>query len=149
MAVALSSDADQQRRSGYIQVFRQAGKAEALLLDDDGLRLREIFEGCPPERIASYVDPLLEPGALTPMLNWYRALSDTDLSGLGPVTVPTTFIWGDQDVAIGALAAERCAEFVTADFRFVPLAGVSHWVPDQAPDQVAAAVLARIQGAES
>ena len=34
--------------------------------------------------------------------------------------------------------------YVRAPFRFVELRGVSHWIPDEAPDQLAAEILARI-----
>jgi hypothetical protein len=33
---------------------------------------------------------------------------------------------------------------VRADYRFVPLPGVSHWIADEAPDELAEAVLARV-----
>ena len=66
------------------------------------------------------------------------------LGRLPSVTVPTTFLWGDDDLAIGAAAAHACGDHVDADYRFVPLAGVSHWLPEQVPDVVAAEVLARI-----
>jgi pimeloyl-ACP methyl ester carboxylesterase len=64
-----------------------------------------------------------------------------------PVDVPTTYVWSDGDVAIGRTAAEACANFVTGDYRFVELPGVTHWIPEQAPDQLAAAILDRIASA--
>jgi pimeloyl-ACP methyl ester carboxylesterase len=87
-----------------------------------------------------YVTPLLEPGALTRALNWPP---EAGRPGIGTTGVPVTFIWGNQDPAIGRIAAEACADFVTGDYRFVELDGVSHWVPDQSPDVVASEVLAR------
>jgi len=36
---------------------------------------------------------------------------------------------------------------VTGDYRFVELPGVTHWIPEQAPDQLAAAILDRIESA--
>jgi len=50
---------------------------------------------------------------------------------LGLVTVPTDYLWGTEDVAFGRLAAEGSARYVDADYTFVPLDGVGHWVPDQ------------------
>ena len=49
------------------------------------------------------------------------------------VSVPTTFVWGEADIAIGATAARSCAAHVDGDYRFVPLVGVGHWVADEAP----------------
>ena len=82
--------------------------------------------------------------ALTGALNWYRAISVKQMAALGPVTRPTTFVWSDEDLAVGRVAAEACESHVEADFRFVPLTGVSHWIPDEAPDALAGAVLARV-----
>ena len=139
MAYAYANDPDQRERSAYIKLFRQAGKAEEVLLADGARRLRAVFAPLPDAE--DYVRPLLEPGALTAALNWYRAMSPLDLVGLGTATVPTTFVWSDGDMAIGPTAARACAEHVAADYRFVPLAGVSHWIPDEAPADVAAAIL--------
>ncbi len=141
---AMASDPDQRQRSSYFDLFRQAGKAEQVLLADDGARLRGMFSSCPPQRVDRYVAPLVaQPEALTGALNWYRAMSPADLAGLGPCPVPTTFVWGEQDPAIGERAALDCAGYVTGAYQFVRLAGVSHWAPDAAPAEVAAAILAR------
>ena len=141
---ALKRDADQQQRASYIGLLRQAGRAEDLLLEDDARRLRAMYvDHVLPARIDSYVGQLTEPGALTSALNWYRAMR-SDLGTLPPVTVPTTYVWSDQDQAIGRVAAERCGDFVDADYRFVELTGVSHWIPEQAPELLAEAILARV-----
>jgi pimeloyl-ACP methyl ester carboxylesterase len=67
------------------------------------------------------------------------------MAAVGVVRVPTTFLWSDGDIAIGRTAAHGCAEFVDAEYSFVPLAGVSHWIPDQAPELVAAEILNRVK----
>lgn len=131
---------DQKERSAYMLLFAQPGTAERVLLEDDARRLRRLFRPLPEPMVDRYVMPLLEPGALTGALSWYRKL---ERPGIGSTDVPVTFIWGNQDPAIGRIAAEACADFVTGDYRFVELDGVSHWVPDQSPDVVASEVLAR------
>ncbi|HWB35234.1 MAG TPA: alpha/beta hydrolase [Rugosimonospora sp.] len=141
---AVENDADQAQRSRYVGLFQQEGRAERLLAEDDQRRLRAMFEGVAPDRVESYLAPLREPGALTAALNWYRAISPADLEGLGKVTVPTTFLWGDQDAAVGPVAAARCAEQVTGDYRFRALPGAGHWIADTAPDALASAILERI-----
>jgi pimeloyl-ACP methyl ester carboxylesterase len=143
LAAALAGDQDQQERSAYFQLFRQVGEAERVLLADGGRRLRRLLTGVPPERVDRYLRPLLAPGGLTGHLQWYRAMSGADLAGLGPVSVPTTLVWSDADPAIGRTAALACAGQVAADYRFVELAGVSHWIPEEAPEALADAILAR------
>jgi pimeloyl-ACP methyl ester carboxylesterase len=146
--VAYRTDPEQKERSGYIRLFWQPGKAEDVLLAEDARRLRRMLSGgegesgIPAEAIEQYVSVLSAPGALTAALNWYRAMSSGDR--VDPVHVPTTYVWSDGDVAIGRTAAEACANYVTGDYRFVELPGITHWIPEQAPDQLAAAILDRI-----
>ena len=75
------------------------------------------------------------------MLNWYRAASRADVEGMGPVTTPTLYIWSDQDTALGRDAAEATAGCVSGPYRFEVLEGVSHWIPEQAPDRFHALLL--------
>jgi pimeloyl-ACP methyl ester carboxylesterase len=145
MAYALATDADQRERSAYIGLFRQAGTAERVLLDEDARALRQLLTGVGAERVDAYAEPMLVPGALTAALNWYRALSSAD-SVAEPVTLPTTFVWSDGDVAIGRTAADACAAQVSGDYRLVVLPGVTHWIPDEAPAALAQAVLDRVAG---
>ncbi|MGY2065186.1 alpha/beta fold hydrolase [Blastococcus sp. SYSU DS0619] len=145
---AFRIDPEQKERSAYIRLFWQPGKAEEVLLADDGRRLRRMLlgaegeTGVSPEAADEYVSALSAPGALTAALNWYRAMS-SDIR-VDKVEIPTTYVWSDADVAIGRTAAEACAEFVSGDYRFVELPGITHWVPEQAPEQLAAAILDRV-----
>lgn len=145
VVAALREDPDQRQRSAYIKLFQEAGKAETLLLERGAARLRAMFGNLPPDRIDDYVRPLLEPGALTAALNWYRALGTEGPTG--PALRPTTFVWGDRDIAIGPTAAYGCGQWVDADFEFVPLAGASHWLADEVPAELGRLVLARIRTA--
>lgn len=141
---AVVGDPDQQQRASYIGLLRQEGKAEHLLLENHGERLFAMYgDAVPADQAAAYVAHLSEPGALTAALNWYRAMH-ADLSSLPAVTVPTTYVWSDQDMAIGRVPAEQCAEFVDADYEFVELSGITHWIPEQAPDALAQAIIARV-----
>ncbi|HZB18754.1 MAG TPA: alpha/beta hydrolase [Blastococcus sp.] len=150
--VAYRADPEQKERSGYIRLFWQAGKAEDVLLADDARRLRRMLSGggeqatgVPEEAIEEYVAVLTAPGALTAALNWYRAMSSD--TRVDPIEVPTTYVWSDGDAAIGRTAAEACANYVTGDYRFVELPGITHWIPEQAPEQLARAILDRIASA--
>ena len=51
--------------------------------------------------------------------------------------VPTTFVWSDEDVAIGGGAAALTRQHVTGEYAFVELSGVSHWIPEERPAELA------------
>ncbi|HYN74627.1 MAG TPA: alpha/beta hydrolase [Candidatus Limnocylindria bacterium] len=138
---ALRSDPDQQARSAYIGLFREPDRAETVLLADGARRLRAMYGDLPAEVAEAYVTRFSDPDTLTAALGWYRAMDAANTGALGPVAVPTRYVWGDGDVAVGRVAAEGCAAWVTGDYGFVELPGVSHWAPETAPDAVAAAVL--------
>jgi pimeloyl-ACP methyl ester carboxylesterase len=146
--VAYRTDPEQKERSAYIRLFWQEGKAEEVLLADGARRLRRMLSGgegdsgVPAQAIEEYVAVLSAPGALTAALNWYRAMSSSER--VDPIEVPTTYVWSDGDVAIGRTAAEACADHVRGDFRFVELNGITHWIPEQAPERLAEAILDRI-----
>jgi pimeloyl-ACP methyl ester carboxylesterase len=135
---ALRQDEDQQRRSMYMQTFRQTGTAERGLLAEDAAALRRMFEyRVPRSRVEEYVRRLSEPGALTAALNWYRAKGrSTD-----QVTVPTLFVWSTEDVAIGSTAALANADQVTGPYRFEMLEDISHWIPEEAAQDFTALLL--------
>lgn len=147
-AALLGGDSDQASRSSYIEVFRaEGGKAEAILLgpDGDGQGLRTMFTatGLPAERaeVDAFVAAMLKPGALTAALNWYRAMSAEKTGAIDPVAVPTMYVWSDNDVALGRRAAEATGQWVRGPYRFEVLPGVSHWIPEMAPDDLNALLL--------
>jgi pimeloyl-ACP methyl ester carboxylesterase len=68
-------------------------------------------------------------------LAWYRARGDR-YAPVGPIRVPTLFIWGDQDDTVGRTAAEGTAEFIAAPYQFAGLPVVGHYAADRVPEQV-------------
>lgn len=104
--------------------------------------------GMTRDDVSRFRREIVADGALSGGLGWYRALPFAPLAwARQKVRVPTTYVWSDGDVALGRTGAELCGGWVEADYRFVVLEGVSHWIPAQAPDQLAEAVLARIASA--
>jgi pimeloyl-ACP methyl ester carboxylesterase len=67
-------------------------------------------------------------------LAWYRARGERQ--PIAPTKVPTLFLWGEADDTVGRIAAEGTAEFIEADYHFVPLPGVGHYAADQVPARV-------------
>jgi pimeloyl-ACP methyl ester carboxylesterase len=87
---------------------------------------------------------IVEDGALRGGLMWYRALPLVTPGHLtGTVRVPTTFVWSDRDPTIDRAGGLRTSDHVDAPYEYVELNGVSHWIPEEAPEQLAEAILAR------
>jgi pimeloyl-ACP methyl ester carboxylesterase len=83
-----------------------------------------------------------EPGAAAATVNWYRALRYP--TAVGKIRTPTLYVWSTEDAALGRDAAERTAEYVAGPYRFEVLEGVSHWIPEERPREVAAMVIGHV-----
>jgi pimeloyl-ACP methyl ester carboxylesterase len=139
-------DPAQLRRSWYMFLHQLPWLPELLLRANDyaflerGLRDWAVHkEHFAPADMAVYRANIAQPGALTAMINYYRAMpwSMRMLSqrGVKSVKAPTLMIWGEQDVALGKELTVGTENYVD-DFslRFVPDA--SHWVQQDAPAAV-------------
>ena len=143
-ATALQTE-DQQNRSSYIHLFRQEGKAEEVLLGGDGAALRAMLTGTGAAEEHARV--LTQPGAMTAALNWYRAMEPGLVGDIPDITTPTLFIWSTNDVALGRDGAEATAQYVKGPYRFEVLEGVSHWIPEEAPEQLNELLLEHLRSA--
>ena len=138
---ALREDPEQPRRSRHHKAFLDPGAAAGLLAEDaKWLRDRHAANGVPPAATAKHLSVLGNPEAMEAALAWYRARG-TVHRPIGPVAVPTLFVWGDADDTVGRVAAEGTRDFVEAPYRFEVLPGVGHDAPDQAPGRVTALLL--------
>ena len=134
---------DQNERSGYMRSFRAAdrGEMEAQLLADDAAGLRSVYAGLAPDAVEEYVAVLSQPGALVAAIDWYRSMSGAASAATPPSSVPTLYVWSDQDPSLGRDAAEATASLVEGPYRFEVLEGVGHWIPEQAADTFTRLVL--------
>ena len=138
---ALREDPEQPHRSRHHKAFLDPGAAAGLLADDaKWLRARHAAQGVPPAATAKHLSVLGNPQAMEAALAWYRARG-TVHRPIGPVRVPTLFVWGDADDTVGRMAAEGTRDFVAAPYRFEVLPGVGHYAPDQVPGRVNALLL--------
>lgn len=113
-------------------------------LAHDGARLRAPYAGKIPQAGAdAYVRRLSRPGALTAALNWYR--SGRRERAIGPVDVPTPYVRSTEDTAFGPAAARATGQWVTGPYRFETLQGVSHWIPEEAPETLARPLLEHLR----
>lgn len=125
-------------RSWYMGLFQVPGLAEQLLRPGRPM-WSAIMRGLPEDSIQRYTERASEPGALTAMLRWYRALP---LDVVRPsvamhrITVPTLYVWGRRDPALGESGALATADYVTGPYTFVALPDHGHWLPERATDEV-------------
>lgn len=87
-------------------------------------------------------DHLGTAGAYTAALNWYRAARMDGAAAIpGPISVPTTLVWGARDFALGFDGVRRTDAYLRAPYRLDVLPDVGHWIPEEAPARLARAIL--------
>ncbi|NEK59238.1 alpha/beta fold hydrolase [Geodermatophilus sabuli] len=128
---------DQALRSYYVGLFQVPFLPERLLLAAGGMPLRRVMlrGGLPPEQCDHYVARMREPGALSAAIAWYRALPWDARDPVGTVRVPTLHLWSTRDAFLGRAATEQTRGFVDAPYRLEVLEGVTHWIPELAPER--------------
>jgi pimeloyl-ACP methyl ester carboxylesterase len=138
---------DQALRSTYVLAFQLPFLPERLLLSGGGTPLRRLLRGGGLSKGAAdhYVARMREPGALSAMLGWYRALPLSRADGVGTVRVPTLHVWSTGDTFLGRAGIDATAQFVDAPYRLEVLEGISHWIPELAADRVAELVTAHVR----
>jgi pimeloyl-ACP methyl ester carboxylesterase len=103
------------------------------------------------EDVERYKEAARQPGALTGAINYYRANvferfftrkpgSDANHSD-GRVRVPTLFIFGEQDFAIIPATVRGLEKYIDAQYRELRIPDSGHWVQNEAPEEVNAALL--------
>jgi pimeloyl-ACP methyl ester carboxylesterase len=138
----------QRLRSWYVLFFQIPWLPERLFRMRRASAVTEAFRGMavdksrfPEEVLDVYRRAALEPGALTAMINYYRALvrgggarRQTSL-GFPRIDLETLMIWGEQDRALGVELTYGTEAYVpNLTVKYLPHA--SHWVQQDAPDEV-------------
>lgn len=144
LATTLRTDQDQRQRSHYMIDWRETPATEERMLADDAQEVRGFFAGKVPQDSAeAYVRHLSQPGALTAALNWYRAGRPDGT--IGVIDVPTLYVWSTGDSAFGPAAAQQTGRWVNGPYRFETLQGVSHWIPEEAPETLSRLLLEHLR----
>ncbi len=148
----------QRRRSWYAVLFQLPRLPEALLRARGCRAIGEAFRASaidksrfPDEVLRVYRDNAARPGALTAMLNYYRAhgigggAERQRALGYPRIETPTLLLWGEEDVALCKETTYGTEQWV-ADLTLRYLPGVSHWVQQEAPETVNAMLEAWLTG---
>ena len=134
-------DGEQAKRSRHHKAFLEPDAADVVLADDARwLRERLTANGVPESAIEAHVAVLGNKEAMEAALAWYHARGAVR-GPLGPIRVPTLYIWGDADDTVGRVAAEGTVDFIAAPYRFEVLPGIGHFAADQAPERVSELLL--------
>ena len=142
-----------QRRSSWYTALFQIPRIEHLLASNGaaffvwGLRASSAAGVFSDEDLELYLSPMRDPARLRSALEYYRAGRRRSLGGgskartARPIEVPTIVLWGEDDSAIRPSVRDEMLRGIcpTAELRSLP--GVSHWVPDERPEEVARAIL--------
>lgn len=141
---ALLFNVRQVFRSWYMFFFQLPVLPELWLKRDRYANIKRAFRGMtarpeafPKEVLEAYAQNAAQPGALTAMLNYYRAMFSIAnlLRKWKQIPVPTLILWGEQDQALGVeLLAGTERYFPNLVIRKIPNA--SHWVQQDAPEEV-------------
>jgi pimeloyl-ACP methyl ester carboxylesterase len=130
----------QPLRSSYVAAFQVRALPERLLTMSGGRMLRRglMASGLPASFAEVYMQRMLEPGALTGALNWYRAAvrHPHHMRTVGSIEAPVLYVWSSRDVALGRTAALRTERHFSGPYRFVVFDEAPHWIPETHPAQL-------------
>jgi len=138
----LSTSPRQFLRSWYMFFFQLPWLPEVLFSAFDfTIGERALLRSSRPgtfsaEDLAQYRAAWSPPGALTGMINWYRALFRTRVKFSDKIVrVPTRILWGERDAFLLAEMAHESLRYCTNAELFT-FASATHWLQHEEPARV-------------
>jgi pimeloyl-ACP methyl ester carboxylesterase len=139
----LQRDLDQMRRSLYALFFQLPRIPETCLrlghwrVASQTMRRSALPHTFTDEDIEKYKEAWSQPGAMTAMLNWYRAAVryQPEITNDMHVQVPTLMLWGVKDFALTYRMARPSLDYCDeGNLIFFPEA--THWIQHEEADEV-------------
>ncbi len=129
---AIANDPEQKKMSAYIKRFQIPWLPERSIRKNDFSIFKRLWKNSSQEEVDDYLSVFRGKGAVTAGLNYYRAnhkmLKQAPYKTiLGKVRVPTLFVWGQKDFAIGKTGVDNCTNFVSREYELVRVDG-GHWL---------------------
>ncbi len=147
MQRALRHNSQQMRKSWYIFFFQLPWLPEMMMQRDNyAFGVRSLKGSSLPgtfsaEAINSYREAWKQQGALTGMINWYRAIVQRQpASGNARITPPTMLIWGKLDRFLGSEMAQPSIDLCDRG-RLVFFDDATHWVQHEKAAEVSQLLL--------
>ena len=139
----LRRDFEQMRRSLYALFFQLPWLPETLLrlgnwrITASGLCRSGKPNAFTDEDIEKYKEAWSQPGAMTAMLNWYRAAVryPPQITNTMKVPVPTLILWGVEDIALSRRMARPSLDYCD-DGNLIFFQDATHWVQREEADEV-------------
>ena len=139
----LQRDLEQIRRSWYVFFFQLPWLPEAGMRADNWRGAERALRGSgkihtfTKEDIQKYKEAWSQPGAMTAMINWYRAavFYQPPVPKDPRIKVPTLMMWGMKDFALSHRMARPSMDYVDeGNLIFFPES--THWVQRDAAEEV-------------
>ena len=136
----------QLQRSWYIFFFQLPFLPELLFQANNYQAIASAFREMAVDKSAfttedlnAYQKAAAKPGALTAMINYYRANFKIPPDNLAKdwqiLNLPTLMIWGEEDTALGKELTYGTEAYVSnLELKYIP--NCSHWVQQEQPDLV-------------
>jgi len=129
---ALANDPAQAKMSAYMKRFQIPWLPERKIRKNDFKLFRRLWSSSNEEQLADYLSVFRQANTVSASINYYRAnykmlKAASHKRVLGNIQVPTLFIWGANDFAVGAYGVNQCKKYVTADYNFQSVEG-GHWL---------------------
>ncbi len=147
MRRALLTDFQQRKKSWYILYYQlpffperklRSGKFKILTAALQKTSIKGTFSS---DELSAYHEAWQQPGALTAMLNWYRAALRRRLPEpvSQEVKSPLLLIWGKKDRFLGPALAEESLKLCPQG-QLLWFEQATHWVQHEQPEKVNAAI---------
>jgi pimeloyl-ACP methyl ester carboxylesterase len=139
----LGRDPEQLRRSWYIFFFQLPWLPEAGMRADNWRGAERVLRGSglvhtfTNEDIEKYKEAWSQPGAMTAMINWYRAAAryPVRMQKDPRVKVPTLMMWGMKDFALSHRMARPSMDYCD-EGNLILFPDATHWVQRDAAEEV-------------
>lgn len=140
----------QMFKSSYVLLFLVPGLAERVLSAGNFRVVRWMFRQTPARKgaftegeIDALVEPLSRPGSLTAGLNYYRAnvpRAGTSNARHARTDAETLVLWGEKDPALSTSLLKGLGRYAPR-LRIVRFPDAGHWLQNEAPAEVNAALI--------
>jgi pimeloyl-ACP methyl ester carboxylesterase len=147
MAKNIFTNVEQMKKSWYIFYFQIPGAVDKLAKATNYEWVLQMITtsanpgAFTPAELEEYRKAFSQPGAFTAMVNWYRAMVQTQQvpPASFDVTMPMIFMWGEEDVAMLTEMADQSMAYCKQG-TLIKMPGVSHWIQHEQADKVNAII---------